>query len=392
MCVEKFPSTKFKKIEINKKEDLKSIFAYLLHVKFYNIECKYFNNFISSSKCINIKKGKYDNGRIISAEEIEIVLTDVDFLFLEKVYNYDKIEFIESYYSFYDYLPIDFVNFILDKYELKTKYKKVEGKEIIYAIEKSKFNSLYGMSVTNNIKDEVIYENGIGWREEKISNEEIIEKLKKEENDGFLSFSYGVWITSYARRNLLENIIKLDKNEIYADTDSIKVFGDYDKKVIENYNKEVLKKIENVCFARNINIDKFKPKDKNGIEHLIGIFENDGNYTEFITQGAKKYAYKEDEEIHITVAGVPKKGAKALKNLKEFNDDFVFSYEDTGKLLLIYNDEQMEIELTDYQGHIELIKDKYGASLIPTTYVLGKSQEYCELITDASSNRAIYIE
>ena len=32
-----------------------SKFAYLLRVKFYNIRCKYYNNFISSSKCFNIK-------------------------------------------------------------------------------------------------------------------------------------------------------------------------------------------------------------------------------------------------------------------------------------------------------------------------------------------------
>jgi hypothetical protein len=32
------------------------------------------------------------------------------------------------------------VNFILDKYENKTKFKNVEGKEDIYAIEKAKVN------------------------------------------------------------------------------------------------------------------------------------------------------------------------------------------------------------------------------------------------------------
>ena len=48
---------------------------------------------------------------------------------------------------------------LLEKYVKKTEYKNVEGKEIEYALEKAKFNSLYGMSVTNNIKDEVIFDN-----------------------------------------------------------------------------------------------------------------------------------------------------------------------------------------------------------------------------------------
>lgn len=138
MCCFKYPSTKFKPLKIKKKDQMISQFAYLIHVKFHNIECKYCNNFISASKCLKISKGKYDNGRVMKAEEIEIILTDVDFNFICKSYKFDDYEFIEVYYSVYDYLPIDFVNFVLDKYELKTKYKNVKGKESIYAIEKRK--------------------------------------------------------------------------------------------------------------------------------------------------------------------------------------------------------------------------------------------------------------
>ena len=51
----------------------------------------------------------------------------------------------------------------------------------------------YGMSVTNNIRDEVEYDNEMGWSENPISNEEILKKLQEEEKTGFLSFAYGVW-------------------------------------------------------------------------------------------------------------------------------------------------------------------------------------------------------
>ena len=78
--------------------------------------------------------------------------------------------------------------------------------------------------------------------------------------------------------------------------------------------------------------------------------------------------------------------------MKDFNDDFVFSHEDTGKNLLIYNDEMSEFELVDYQGNKEIVKNKYGCVLVPTTYVLGKSLEYATLISDESSERAIYNE
>ena len=87
MSTYKFPSTKFKPLKIKKKEQMIEQFAYLIHVKFTDIECKYFNNFISASKCIKISKGKYDNGRVMKAEELEIILTDVDFNFICKAYD-----------------------------------------------------------------------------------------------------------------------------------------------------------------------------------------------------------------------------------------------------------------------------------------------------------------
>ena len=86
MTTHKFPSTKFKKINITKFEELKNYFAYLITVKFTNIRSKYFNNIISLSKCNSLYKGRYDNGRIIGADELEITVTDVDLrlIFLKK--------------------------------------------------------------------------------------------------------------------------------------------------------------------------------------------------------------------------------------------------------------------------------------------------------------------
>ena len=158
MCTHKFPMNEFKKCNIKSVEQISESFAYLLNVKFTNIKCKYYNNFISLSKVSRIKNGRYDNGRIISADEIEIILTDIDFKFILQTYT-GRYEILESYYSRYDYLPKELINFILDKYVVKTEYKDVEGKEVEYAIEKAKYNSIYGMTVTNNIRDEVIFDN-----------------------------------------------------------------------------------------------------------------------------------------------------------------------------------------------------------------------------------------
>ena len=82
---------------------------------------------------------------------------------------------------------------------------------------------------------------------------------------------------------------------------------------------------------------------------MLGLFEEDAKYDKFITQGAKKYAVEINGEIQITVAGVPKEGAKALKTLEDFRDNLLFDYNITHKNSLMYCDNQEEIELTDYK-------------------------------------------
>lgn len=396
MVTYKYPSSEFKKCNIKKVEDMSKRFAYLLVVKFKNIKCKYHNTFISQSKCRNINFGKYDNGRVIEAKSLEITLTDIDFYFILKSYDCEY-EIIECYYSIYNYLPKTFINFILEKYVNKTMFKGIEEKELEYQREKAKFNSLYGMSVTNTIRDEVLYDNEIGWSERKLTNEEIEESLVREKKASFLSFAYGVWVTAYARNNLLNNVLMLDEYTVYCDTDSIKLLPNYNKEIINHYNNYVEKRIEYVSKILEIPIEKFSPLDKNGIKHTLGLFDDDGHYLEFITQGAKKYAFKKinkkgEEEIGITVAGVPKCGAKALKKLDDFRDNFVFKYEDTNKNLVAYVEEQEEFNLVDYQGNECLVKDKTGCCLLPNSYTLNKALEYANLITDNSSNRAIFEE
>ena len=188
MVSEKYPSSEFKKCKLTRAENMVSRFAYLLVVRFKNIKSKYYNNFISFSKCRNIKKGVYDNGRVVSADELEIVLTDIDFKIILDSYS-GTYEILESYFSLYKYLPKKFIDFILEKYVVKTKLKNVEGSEVNYALAKNSFNSLYGMTVTNNIKDEAIFDSG-EWRTRKLDNTEILIQLSNEKTKGFLSFSW----------------------------------------------------------------------------------------------------------------------------------------------------------------------------------------------------------
>ena len=164
-----------------------------------------------------------------------------------------------------------------------------------------------GMSVTNTIRDDVIYHDDIEeWSEEELTNEDIVNKLQAEKKKAFLSFSYGCWCTSWARNALLRRLLDikddkgktvkkgLDEYLIYADTDSLKLKEGYDKSIIEEYNKSVEEKIKFVSSVLNIPFEKYAPLDSKGKRHLLGVFDYEGKYEEFITQGAKKYAYKEE--------------------------------------------------------------------------------------------------
>ena len=427
LVTRRFPMKDFRECRIKKREDMLSNFAYLIRVKFYNIKCKYYNNFISASKCNNFAGGKLDNGRIIKAKEIDITLTDIDFKFILDTYDCERYEITQSYYAIYEYLPNQFINFVLEKYVNKTKFKGVKGKELEYALEKGKFNSIFGMTCTNMIRDEVSYSDAESWKETELTNTDIFDKLVKEKKKGFLSFAWGVWVTAYARDNLLRRVIQLDDHVIYCDTDSIKLLPGYDRSVFDKYNESVKDRIKHVSELLGIPYDNYAPKDSKGIRHLLGVFESetdkgrDHTYDKFITQGAKKYAYeltvpkasfndedlkkyikehnytREDKynfyEIHITVSGVPKKGgAKCLKRIEDFKDDMVFDAKLTNKKTIMYNDNQAPFDLIDYKGVKYRVKDKSACCLLPATYTLGKSLEYAHLLTENSSQRAKYRE
>lgn len=255
------------------------------------------------------------------------------------------------------------------------------------------------MSVTNTIRDEVKYNTDIGtWEEIPLSNKDIEEKLKKEKNKGFLSFAWGVWVTAYARDNLLRRVLALDDYVAYCDTDSCKLVEGYDKDIFTKYNDSVIERLHNVSDTLGIDFNRFSPEDIKGISHTLGVFESETDkgrvhtYDRFITQGAKKYAVEIDGKIKITVAGVPKKAGATLDRLEDFKDDYVFEFKDTNKLLIVYVEDQIEREITDYLGNSYKATDKTGCCLLPTTYVLGKSLEYANLISDDSSKRARYKE
>ena len=388
MCLEKYPFTPFMKIDYNDYMEMKKEadnYAFMFHVKLKNVQSKYYNNYISFSRCESIKEDNmiYDNGRVGACEWCVMWCTDVDLEIIKKNYRCD-IEYLNIYYARKDYLDIRVIQFILELYGNKTSLKGIDEKIDIYKKSKSYINSLYGMSVTNPLKNSAEYINN-EWSRKELTMDfvnEVLENSKKSFSTLFY-YAVGVWVTAYARRNLYERIISshdFDRHVIYCDTDSIKYYGDFDY-IFEDYNKKIFEKYKKVCdnFSQ-LNIEMFQPKDKHGVNHPIGIFDYEGEYQEFITLGAKKYCYIEDDEIHITVSGVNKsKGAKALHDIKDFKKGFVWGYKNGGSLTHFYVDDQTHASFIDADGNEWTNELDYGVVLQPTTYTLGLTDDYIAL-------------
>lgn len=392
MCLEKFPCDSFKYIDYDDyiiKKQHEDSYAFMFHVKLHKVNSRYYNNYISYSRCKYVDSDSliYDNGRIKKCDLVEMWLTDVDLEIIEKNYRIEQIEYIDIYYAPKDYLDIRVIKFILEMYGNKTKLKGIESEIDIYKKSKAYINSLYGMSVTNPLKNSTEYIDN-EWIKKELTMDfvnEVLEDTKKSFSTLFY-YAVGVWVTAYARRNLYTTILysrEFDRHVIYCDTDSIKYYGNFDY-IFEEYNKKIYKKYETVCKKLSqLNISDFEPVDKNGVKHPLGIFDYEGKYKMFKTLGAKKYCYVDDnDELHITVSGVSKKGASALKSIDDFKDGFTWGYHESGKLTHFYNDEQSRVKIIDADGNIYINKYKYGIILQPTTYTLGIDELYQSLFED----------
>ena len=217
-------------------------------------------------------------------------------------------------------------------------------------------------------------------------------KYNKNKNR-FSFFAWGVYITAYARRNLFTAILELKNDYLYSDTDSVK-FINYNKheQYFENYNKQIVEKIDATLKFYNIDIEESRPMNKKGKKKQIGVWDwetEKSKYTKFKTLGAKRYMYEQNDVIHTTIAGLSKKeGAKYISQQKNpfdfFNDDMKIPSEYTGKLTHFYIDEEKEMDVTDYQGNTVKVKALSGIALVPCEFNLSISDSFNELLESLS--------
>lgn len=389
MVSEKFPMSKPFKIEIQSMEQLRVAmkkYSLVFEVRFEGLESKFYSeSYLSESKCRHIEKPIINNGRIFSADSLETTITEIDFSILEQCYNWENIG-VTNVTAFYkDYLPKSIIESILKFYKGKTQLKNVEGSEVEYMRSKGMLNSVYGMSVTDIVQDESIFEEG-KWFSEMPDFDEKIEKNNKSAKR-FLYYPWGVFVTAYARRNLWTGIIEFNQDYIYSDTDSIKCLN-YENHInyIKKYNQLVTKKVNQMAEHYQLSEELFRPKTIQGNVKPIGVWDFEGTYNLFKTLGAKRYLVEESGQLEMTVAGLSKQNGinymiEQCNNdfeqvFEMFNDELYIPSERTGKMTHTYCDEHLKLFVTDYQGNQEEVYTKGGVHLEPCDFTLSISKEY----------------
>lgn len=382
MVMEKFPIGTGTLVHPQTKEEFKEYLRYyccLFDCDIYGLEDRFFfEHYLSASKCSAKEGYQLDNGRVIKAKHLTTTLTEVDYAIMARCYTWKRMRIANFRIYPKGYLPLSLVKAILSLYKKKTELKGVAGQEVEYMHSKEQLNSCYGMTVTDIVQDDITYKDG-QWENVGKDSDKTIERYNITRNR-FLFYPWGIWVTAYARRNLWNGgIFHLEWDYVYSDTDSVK-FVDFEKNkdIFRKYNRMILRKIKKVCSDRNLPMESFAPKTKEGKTKVIGFWDYEGKYDLFKTLGAKRYMTMRDGVLASTISGINKKvfdpwiSEEARKQGKTpfdlFDDTLFVPAEHTGKNTHTYIDDPHEGVIRDYLGNDGYYKEMSAVHLEKASY------------------------
>lgn len=357
-------------------------YAVLMDVEFLDLETKDPIPYLSLSKCSTDKNLLdlspemhkqalvIDNGRILRAKGwTRTALTEVDYKIVKTHYRFKEMRCIKAYKAIKRKLPLPIRKTISEFFEGKTALKGVKGQEYFYMKSKNMLNSTYGMMVMALIRPGYEIED-MEWKEviPEDKQESLNEYYKK--RTSFLHYQWGVWVTAYARKYLQELIDICGDKIVYCDTDSAKFIDDVViKGEVEKINariKTAAEEAEVPCIIK---------------DQVLGAWDDEGEYDLFKTYGAKKYCDVLKGEFEFTVSGL---GKAALGELRSM-DDFTLgrTYVNSGRTISEYDDNE-DIHYVEVNGKKYPIRA--NMCIIDTTYTLGVSDDYFNLIDELQRN------
>lgn len=388
MVSKKYPTMWFKLKRENESsfEDLftkwnPDVYAWAMTVKVWGLKAKHCHNILSLHKAKEISmEREIDNGRVACADYVCYDMNEIDFLNFLDFYNFDNIIVEDVYVSKKEYLPKELVKVILKLFQQKTSLKGIESEVENYMRSKNRINGVYGSSVFNFLNSGVYFDeesNCVFGKDEKSFSD--YKKYMSNPNQ-YLWYSIGVWVTSYARRQILKPIKRMSENAIYCDTDSVKYTGN---KRYDHYWEVVNNQIKHE-FLEAMKFHKFTEEeyrffDKDGKEYFMGIFEEEEPYYRFKSLGSKRYLVEYyDHKLSTTVAGAPKSlwqylGADNDSAFRNFTNNFTLP---DCKLTHTYTENNVIRIITDYLGETTAQEIRSGVCLSPADFSMKLDSEF----------------
>ena len=334
---------------------------FVFHAKNIQIKSGITAPYIPSSKCFFMKNELKLNGKLIYADEIAIAITEIDYKWIVKQYDFADYR-IDNMLIFKrgvvpQWLKTEIMKYFINKCTLKNSNPK------LYLASKGLLNAIYGMSATAIIRNEYeLDSNIILEKKSDIDEEKVLNDFYKSRNS-FMPYQFGVYTTAHARNALMEMIEAVGYDKfLYCDTDSVFY--------IENEESERRLKIYNEQTKSRAIKEGAYYGDK-----ILGVAEDEPDIRAFRALHAKCYAMEEKQKdskykLTVTIAGIPKasikwdngtpkllSNAEELGNIDNLSDGFIFKH--NGGTRIIYNETEKMIT-ENINGHIT----EYASSAI----------------------------
>lgn len=410
---------------------------YIFIIKFRDIRA--INDFALESKSKAYIEGMkiIDNGRIRGADKLTVCLTDTDYALYKMYYTWSKKEVLSAWRAPAAPLPDYLLYTLWDNGLKKQTLKGIEEMQVEYMLAKGKFNSAYGLCCKQPVYSEyklgneltatgyetterVNYKyfgrsdiighslNTMGESYNISADECDVSRFEDATRSSILSPFWGIWVSAFARYNLLSCMYKVSaegaaiddirhvSDVVYCDTDSMYMLNAArHKHIIDAWN----------AFASE-RVKKVLPKQYAPL-YALGRFDNiaedeshgySSSFTRFKTLGAKRYVkqyttIKKGKHIKsiytkqsVTVAGLPKGTLQSycrrhkLNIFDVFNDKLDFTLDGTPELVKLartYHDELVKINV---KGEI---KTEYSScTLYPNTFKIKMIDVYRSLLND----------
>lgn len=299
---------------------------------------------IPASKCIHIEHPLKINGKVVYAETITMIVTELDYKWIKRQYNYSDVSIDKMLIFERGKLPKWLREQVFEYFKNKCSLKGVD--DLLYGKSKNMLNGIYGMTATAILRE--IYkmnEHYILEKHEQTDKEKAAALLKYYRSyNNFMEYQAAVWTTAHARDALFTMIemtgdnegIRNDltdtyKNFIYCDTDSVFYIETPE-------NAERMQKYREYCRERAKSAEAYVG------DKYLGAPESEPPLRAFRGLHSKCYAMEEQNkagnyELQVVIAGIPKSAikwidgrpvsmtnAEELGSIDKLEDGFTFKH------------------------------------------------------------------